>query len=58
MSSKPPNKPGANGVALNFRVSPEFKRDFKVAAAKHDITQSQLLREAFRLWQQHKGDRQ
>ena len=56
MTTKPVSNSGANSVALNFRVSATFKREFKVAAAQHEITQSQLLRDAFRLWQQHKGD--
>lgn len=56
MPKKPTSDSGANDVALNFRVSAAFKREFKVAAAQHEITQSQLLRDAFLLWQQHKSD--
>lgn len=37
-------------VALNFRVSADFKKDFKVAAASHGITQSDLLQQAFVEW--------
>ena len=42
-------------VALNFRVPAEFKRDFKIAAAMHGITQSELLQQAFRQWQERNG---
>ncbi len=37
-------------VALNFRVPAFFKRDFKIAAATHGITQSELLLHSFSLW--------
>lgn len=37
-------------VALNFRVPTDFKRDFKIAAAMHGITQSDLLQQAFEEW--------
>jgi hypothetical protein len=42
----------ANIVALNFRVPSEFKRDFKIASATYGITQSELLQQAFRMWQE------
>lgn len=42
------------GIALNFRVTPELKRGFKVAAAQAGITQSALLAEAFELWMREK----
>lgn len=42
-------------VALNFRVPADFKRDVKIAAAMAGITQSELLQQAFRLWQQKRG---
>lgn len=32
---------------LNFRVTPEFRRRFKVYAAEHDLTLSELLERAF-----------
>ena len=47
-------EPGAT-VALNFRVTAEFKRDFKVTAAMKGITQSQLLQDAFREWMERHG---
>lgn len=40
-------------VALNFKVSPEVKKDFKVWAAAHNKTQREVLEEAFKLLKQH-----
>lgn len=40
-------------VALNFRVSAGFKKNFKIAAASHGITQSELLKQAFDLWEKN-----
>ena len=42
-------------VALNFRVPAEFEKDYKIAAATLGITQSDLLQQTFRLWQQKNG---
>lgn len=42
-------------VALNFRVPASFKKDFKIAAASHGITQSDLLQQAFEEWRQRHG---
>lgn len=42
-------------VPLNFRVPSEFKRDFKVAAAMNNITQSELLQQAFEEWRRRYG---
>jgi len=42
-------------VALNFRVPAAVKKDFKIAAATAEITQSELLVEAFRLWRERHG---
>ncbi len=42
-------------AALNFRVSAEFKKDFKIAAATFGLKQSELLRQAFELWSQRHG---
>lgn len=50
--SKP--EPGES-VALNFRVPAEFKRDFKIASATIGIKQSELLQQAFRLWEEKHG---
>ena len=35
-------------VALNFKVPPKFRRDFKVYAAKSGRTMTELLFEAYR----------
>jgi hypothetical protein len=46
-------KAGSKRVAaLNFRVSPDFKKAFKIAAATHGVTQSDLLQQAFDEWRQ------
>jgi len=42
-------------VPLNFRVPAEFKKDFKIAAASHGITQSVLLQRAFDEWHKRHG---
>lgn len=42
-------------VDLNFKVSAEFKKDFKIAAATQGITQKDLLQEVFEHWTQTKG---
>jgi CCR4-NOT transcriptional regulation complex NOT5 subunit len=39
-------------VDLNFKVSSEFRREFKLWAASHDMKQKQVLEEAFRLLKQ------
>jgi hypothetical protein len=42
-------------VPLNFRVTAEIKRDIKIAAAVHGISQSSLLIQMFEEWQQKHG---
>jgi hypothetical protein len=42
-------------VDLNFKVSAEFRKDFKIAAATHGIKQVELLQEIFEYWSQAKG---
>lgn len=37
-----------NLVDLNFKVTPEFKREFKLWAASHDLKQKEVLEEAFK----------
>lgn len=44
--------PGKDGN-LNFKVTAEFKRDFKIAAATRGVTQVDLLQEVFKFWSQH-----
>jgi len=49
-------KPGSDKVvALNFRVSADFKKAFKIAAATQGVTQSDLLQQAFDEWRQGHG---
>jgi hypothetical protein len=38
---------------LNFKVTAEFKRDFKIAAANRGLNQVELLQEIFMFWSQH-----
>lgn len=42
-------------VPLNFRVSAEFKKDFKIASAVLGITQSELLQRIFEDWKERNG---
>jgi hypothetical protein len=41
-------------VALNFRVSGEFKKAFKITAATLGVTQSDLLQQVFDEWRQRR----
>ncbi|WP_342234621.1 hypothetical protein [Inquilinus sp. OTU3971] len=43
-------------VDLNFRVTKSFRKAYKQAALDHDMTMRQILREAFELWKQAKGE--
>jgi hypothetical protein len=62
---EPPSRKEAKGnleksepsrtVALNFRVPASLKKDFKVSAATAEITQSELLAQAFQLWKERHG---
>ena len=36
-------------VDLNFKVSSEFKREFRLWAASHDMTQKKVLEQAFQV---------
>ena len=59
-SSRAPKGPGKKSgntnvpesgtlAALNFKVTPEFKKEFKVWAITHQKTQRAMLEEAFEL---------
>jgi hypothetical protein len=39
-------------VDLNFKVSAEFRREFKIWSVNHDMTQKQLLEAAFQQMKQ------
>ena len=41
---------------LNFKVDPEFHRQFKTFAALHGISMLELLREGFDLVKAHRGE--
>jgi hypothetical protein len=41
--------------ALNFKVSPEFHREFKAYAAVHGVSMLDLLKEGFALVKQQRG---
>jgi len=41
--------PRAELTPLNFRVPPQFHREFKLYAVEHDMSMVQLLQEAFAL---------
>jgi hypothetical protein len=40
---------------LNFKVDPEFHREFKAYAASHGISMVELLHEGFELVKAHRG---
>ena len=40
---------------MNFKVDPEFHREFKLYAASQGISMLELLREGFDLVKQHRG---
>jgi hypothetical protein len=49
-------KPEPGGtVDLNFKVSAEFRKNFKIASVEQGMTQAALLKELFRFWQEQKG---
>jgi hypothetical protein len=44
-------------VLINFRIPVSFRKEFRIAAAQLDMTQSDLLQLIFEEWKQkqHKG---
>ncbi len=53
----PKMEPDAAGLQpLNFRVSAEFRREFKTYAAAHDMKLNELLKRAFESYRKQKGD--
>lgn len=44
--------PAAERVAMNFYVDPEFKREYKLFAAEHDLKLIDILRESFQLYKE------
>lgn len=49
-------RPEGGGLKpLNFKVSPEFHREFKSLAAVHGVSMLELLREGFELVKARRG---
>ena len=44
-----------NDAPLNFRVSADFRREFKTYAAQHDLKLNELLRRAFDAYKRQEG---
>jgi hypothetical protein len=44
------------GAPLNFRVAPDFRREFKTYAAAHDLKLNELLRRSFAAYRQAQGE--
>jgi hypothetical protein len=56
-SATAPAKEEETGLApLNFRVSAEFRREFKTYAAAHDLKLNKLLALSFQAYRQQRGD--
>jgi hypothetical protein len=53
VSSNTQKKEAGKSVDLNFKVSAEFRREFKTWAVSHDISQKETLGKAFALLKQH-----
>lgn len=47
--------PSGEQVALNFKVDAEYRKDFKLFAGMHDLTQKELLEAAFQMYKESKG---
>jgi hypothetical protein len=41
---------------LNFKMSPAFKREFKMAAVAHGLRLNELLAEAFESWKRERSN--
>jgi hypothetical protein len=46
--------PAAANEPMNFKVSPAFKREFRMAAADRGMRLNELLLEAFEAWKARK----
>ena len=51
----PTRSPETRLQPLNFRVSAEFRREFKTYAAAHDLKLNELLRRAFESYRKDHG---
>ncbi len=54
-SAAPAEEAEANNVPLNFRVSADLRRRFRVFAANHDLKLNELLRLAFDEYEKQHG---
>ena len=54
-SAAPAEEAVANNVPLNFRVSADLRRRFRVFAANHDLKLNELLRLAFDEYEKRHG---
>jgi hypothetical protein len=53
---KPARTASAPNEPLNFKMSPAFKREFKMAAVSHGLRLNELLVEAFDAWKKDRAD--
>ena len=51
-----PAKDEEAGAPLNFRVSAQFRREFKIYAAAHDLKLNKLLILSFHNYRKQQGD--
>ncbi len=42
-------------VALNFKVSPDFRREFRTYASERDVSMIELLKDAYREYREKHG---
>lgn len=42
-------------VPMNFKVSAEFRKQYRTLAAMNDVSMTDILKESFDLYRQHKG---
>ena len=54
-AAAPAKKEGTGLAPLNFRVSAEFRREFKTYAAAHDLKLNKLLALSFQAYRQQRG---
>lgn len=50
-----PNQDAKPGAPLNFKVSEDFRRRFRLRAAEADLKLNELLREALAAWERERG---
>ena len=55
LKEKAAKAPKEEKKALNFKVSPDFRREFKTYASAHDLKLSKLLELAFESYRKQNG---